>query len=118
MIHMTNCTYVCMRFCSFKFLFLCDFIYLNNSCLFFILNLERVKGIEPSRPAWKAGVLPLNYTRIIPNVSHSFVAQNFIDLGGGGRIRTFEDRSQRVYSPPHLTALVPLHELRGYRYHQ
>ena len=28
--------------------------------------------------------------------------------GGGGRIRTFEHRSQRVYSPPHLTALVPL----------
>ena len=28
--------------------------------------------------------------------------------GGGGKIRTFEDRSQRVYSPPHLTALVPL----------
>ena len=28
--------------------------------------------------------------------------------GGGGRIRTFEDRSQRVYSPPHLTALEPL----------
>ena len=26
--------------------------------------LERVKGIEPSRPAWKAGVLPLNYTRM------------------------------------------------------
>ena len=25
--------------------------------------LERVKGIEPSYPAWKAGVLPLNYTR-------------------------------------------------------
>ena len=28
--------------------------------------------------------------------------------GGGGKIRTFEDRSQRVYSPPHLTALEPL----------
>ena len=26
-------------------------------------RLERVKGIGPSRPAWKAGVLPLNYTR-------------------------------------------------------
>ena len=26
-------------------------------------KLERVKGIEPSYPAWKAGVLPLNYTR-------------------------------------------------------
>ena len=27
-------------------------------------NLEREKGIEPSLPAWKAGVLPLNYSRI------------------------------------------------------
>ena len=24
---------------------------------------ERVKGIEPSQPAWKAGALPLSYTR-------------------------------------------------------
>ena len=27
-------------------------------------HMERVMGIEPTRPAWKAGVLPLNYTRI------------------------------------------------------
>lgn len=27
--------------------------------------LERVKGIEPSYPAWEAGVLPLNYTRTL-----------------------------------------------------
>ena len=27
-------------------------------------QMERVKGIEPSRSAWKAEVLPLNYTRI------------------------------------------------------
>ena len=27
--------------------------------------LERVKGIEPSQPAWKAGALPLSYTRKI-----------------------------------------------------
>ena len=26
-------------------------------------HVERVMGIEPTRPAWKAGVLPLNYTR-------------------------------------------------------
>ena len=26
--------------------------------------MERVKGIEPSRSAWKAEVLPLNYTRL------------------------------------------------------
>lgn len=25
---------------------------------------ERMKGIEPSPPAWEAGVLPLNYIRI------------------------------------------------------
>ena len=27
--------------------------------------MERVKGIEPSWPAWKAGALPLSYTRIM-----------------------------------------------------
>ncbi len=26
--------------------------------------MERVKGIEPSCEAWKASVLPLNYTRL------------------------------------------------------
>ena len=26
---------------------------------------KRVMGIEPTYPAWKAGVLPLNYTRMI-----------------------------------------------------
>ena len=26
-------------------------------------KMERVKGIGPSYPAWKAGILPLNYTR-------------------------------------------------------
>jgi hypothetical protein len=25
--------------------------------------MERVEGIEPSQPAWKAGALPLSYTR-------------------------------------------------------
>ena len=25
--------------------------------------MERVKGIEPSQSAWKAGALPLSYTR-------------------------------------------------------
>ena len=28
-------------------------------------HMERVMGIEPTRPAWKAGILPLNYTRIV-----------------------------------------------------
>ncbi len=34
-----------------------------------LFSLERVMGIEPTQPAWKAGVLPLNYTR----VSNSFM---------------------------------------------
>ena len=36
--------------------------------------MERVKGIEPSQPAWKAGALPLSYTRI----------KIFIKFTGGG----------------------------------
>ena len=33
------------------------------------IMVERVKGIGPSRPAWKAGVLPLNYTRTSHNAN-------------------------------------------------
>ena len=29
-----------------------------------LIMVERVMGIGPTRPAWKAGILPLNYTRI------------------------------------------------------
>ena len=29
-------------------------------------NVERVTGIEPAWPAWKAGALPLSYTREVP----------------------------------------------------
>ena len=50
--------------------------------------LERVKGIEPSQPAWKAGALPLSYTRI------SWWKR--LDLN---QCR----RRQRIYSPPPLT---------------
>ena len=31
-------------------------------------KLERVMGIEPTQPAWKAGILPLNYTRIANDI--------------------------------------------------
>ena len=41
-------------------------------------HMERVKGIEPSQPAWKAGALPLSYTRI---------------FGGDERIRTTESKA-------------------------
>ena len=32
-------------------------------------SAERVKGIEPSPPAWKAGALPLSYTRCSKSVT-------------------------------------------------
>ena len=40
-------------------------------------SMERVMGIEPTYPAWKAGVLPLNYTRrFLPNIlSHEILSQ-------------------------------------------
>ena len=34
-----------------------------------LANGKRVMGIEPTYPAWKAGVLPLNYTRISVGVT-------------------------------------------------
>ena len=46
--------------------------------------MERVKGIEPSRPAWKAGALPLSYTRMKDRI-----------IGGGERIRTTESVANR-----------------------
>ena len=50
--------------------------------------MERVKGIEPSSSAWKAEVLPLNYTRIYVNHSKQD--------GGSGRNRTADTR---IFSP-------------------
>ena len=40
-------------------------------------HMERVMGIEPTRPAWKAGILPLNYTRMgtdLNDVSQDIIA--------------------------------------------
>ena len=46
------------------------------------LKLERVMGIEPTTSAWKAEVLPLNYTRIIYNRMSKYF------FGRGSRNRT------------------------------
>jgi hypothetical protein len=39
--------------------------------LWALLELERVKGIEPSYSAWKAAALPLSYTRAPPINYHA-----------------------------------------------
>src|SRR5215217_6168228 len=49
-------------------------------------KLVRADGIEPTRPAWKAGVLPLNYAREMQEGSFAF---------------------QRVRSSPHLCSSTP-----------
>ena len=38
---------------------------------------KRVMGIEPTYPAWKAGVLPLNYTRVTLIII--FIIQLFVN---------------------------------------
>ena len=40
------------------------------------ISMERVTGIGPAYPAWKAGVLPLNYTRtaLLPGFSWLILA--------------------------------------------
>ena len=36
-------------------------------------------GIEPTRPAWKAGILPLNYTRIFATAIIIAYASHFVN---------------------------------------
>ena len=54
-------------------------IYLTESlCIsrsvYFEQQKKRVMGIEPTYPAWKAGVLPLNYTRISQCTAYNSIA--------------------------------------------
>src|SRR3954470_4270559 len=86
--------------------------------------MERVMGIEPTPSAWKAEVLPLNYTRPVkpprarPLSSTDPPATcrlpgSLLPNGGGGRIRTFEGVSRQIYSLLPLTAWVPHREKRA-----
>ena len=71
------------------------------------LSVERVAGIEPASSAWKAEVLPLNYTRgnrlptpgPTPAFGDSMTPAGVI-LGGGGWIRTTEARASDLQSDP------------------
>jgi hypothetical protein len=70
--------------------------------------MERETGIEPALVAWKATVLPLNYSReTTPNLGKlSFTTHEA--FGGGRWIRTTEGMSQQIYSLPPLAAWVSL----------
>ena len=85
--------------------------------------MERETGIEPASLAWKAKVLPLNYSRQttddeqlglsrVPRTQTELaqpVASTHIrDVGGGGWIRTNVGVSQQIYSLPPLATRAPL----------
>ena len=42
-----------------------------------LFMMERVMGIGPTQPAWKASVLPLNYTRIVYELPHNSMLKNY-----------------------------------------
>ena len=80
-------------------------------------NVERETGIEPASLAWKAKVLPLNYSRIGPFAQSSQlqVTQAPHNLaGGGGWIRTSVGVSQQIYSLPPLATRAPLRRTQDY----
>ena len=84
--------------------------------------MERVMGIEPTCPAWKAGALPLSYTRPTLDLNCRACQQDQIASkscstlasirnhynGGGGRIRTYVDVRRQIYSLLPLTTRPPL----------
>lgn len=68
--------------------------------------MERVAGIEPALSAWKAEVLPLNYTRRVANIR-----QGIMVVGEG-----FEPSklSRQSYSLLGLTAPQPHQVVQAY----
>ena len=86
---------------------------LSYMSLITFVFLERVAGIEPASSAWKAEVLPLNYTRALntevganvftPIPKISFLRSAFCSVspvGGWGWIRTTEAYASDLQSDP------------------
>ena len=74
-------------------------------------SLERETGIEPASLAWKARVLPLNYSRKPMVCAHCRAVLNLFTLtqgGGGNWIRTSVGVSQQIYSLPPLATRASL----------
>ena len=80
--------------------------------------MERETGIEPVSLAWKAKVLPLNYSRPGsrrgPATTLENSLSNWIRPGGGGWIRTSVGVSQQIYSLPPLATRAPLRRTSKY----
>ena len=74
--------------------------------------MERETGIEPASSAWKAGGLPLNYSRPADLAARATRSEQHVEgaiaAGGGGWIRTNVGVSQQIYSLPPLTTRASL----------
>ena len=63
--------------------------------------VERVMGIGPTRPAWKAGILPLNYTRRFSvgiTVPTTLVYNSTIFLNCQTKLRCFFKKIKKILS--------------------
>ena len=83
--------------------------------------MERETGIEPASLAWKARVLPLNYSRISLKPTRAKSTYSQLGLpslclltGGGDWIRTSVGVSQQIYSLPPLATRAPLRTISNY----
>ena len=88
--------------------------------------MERVAGIEPASSAWKAEVLPLNYTRYEIQTMNRYKQDNLefprlasLKSGGGGWIRTSEAFASDLQSDPFgrsgTPPFAPLFYLEAFR---
>ena len=82
-----------------------------DQCRLISNHLERETGIEPVSSAWKAEVLPLNYSRLASQICFRQKQPLDISLGGGGWIRTSVGVSQQIYSLPPLATRAPLRRI-------
>ena len=74
----TPLSHVCYPYRTFTILH--DFLSFVNCFLsvFKFFHAKRVMGIEPTYPAWKAGVLPLNYTRMFALANKIYINTIFM----------------------------------------
>ena len=84
----------------------CPKCYMNKQTTFRFLKVERVAGIEPASLAWKAKVLPLNYTRALTiEISNNSIPHR--SNWWWGKDSNLRRHSRQIYSLIPLTAWVP-----------
>src|SRR5260370_35210023 len=81
-------------------------------------GVGRVRGLDPTRPGWRGGALPLRDTRLLSAARRPVDPPRFDapakntapGAGGGGRIRTYVGIRRQIYSLLPLTTRPPLRD--------